>query len=136
VKKKGRDTRKALREAILRIEHGRPQRIDKDRCRMNISTVAREAGVTPASIHNNYPDVAEAIRKKVGKTGPSQCELQDGEIKRLLTSVELLRQRLKAAERDVTRIASENAKLMSENAVLKAQLGAGNVVHLRRRQDA
>jgi hypothetical protein len=71
-----------------------------------------------------------------GQTGRSTRELQDGEIKRLLASVQLLRQRLKAAERDVTRIASENARLVSENAVLRAQLGARNVVNLRRRQDA
>jgi hypothetical protein len=136
MKNKGRDTRMELHRAILRIEHGRPKRIGKDRCRMNISIVAREAGVTPACVHNNYPDVAEVIRKKVGKTRRSQRDLQGGELKRLLDSVRLLRQRLRTAERDVMRIASENARLVSENTVLKAQLHARNVVSLRRRQGA
>jgi hypothetical protein len=124
------DTRRELHKAILRIAHGRPRRIAKDRCRLNISMVAREAGLTPACIHNNYPDVAELIRQKSGRHPRSARDLQRGEIKRLAENIRVLRQRLRAAERDVTRIASENARLVSENALLKAQLYARNVVSL------
>jgi hypothetical protein len=127
---KAGDTRDELRKAILRIEHGRPKRIPKDRCRLNISMVAREAGLTPACIHNNYPEVAEAIRKKVGKSGRSERDARRAELRRLVERLRLLSQRLKAAENDVSRIASENARLMSENSMLRSQLGSRNVVPL------
>jgi hypothetical protein len=64
---KARDTRGELHKAILRIEHRRPRRIAKDRCRLNISMVAKEAGLTPACIHNSYPDVAEAFERKLAR---------------------------------------------------------------------
>jgi hypothetical protein len=125
---RARDTRTELRRAIVRIERKRPKRISKECCRLNISMVAREAGVTPACIHNNYPDVAEAIRAKVGKTARSMVDANRVELERLAVTIRALRQRLKASERDVVRIASENARLVSENAVLKAQVGSTNVV--------
>lgn len=128
---KTRDTRSELRRAILRIEHRRPKRISKERCRINISMVAREAGVTPACIHNNYPDVAEAIRAKGGKTARSMVDANRVELERLAVTIRALRQRLKASERDVVRIASENARLVSENAVLRAQARSTNVIALR-----
>lgn len=123
-------TRDEIRRAIQRIEHGRPKRIGKDRCRMNISTVAREAAISAASIHNTYPDIAEAIRAKAGKTSRSTLDAERLEGKRLVELLRLARERLKAAERDVRRIASENARLVTENAVLKAKLASRNVVSL------
>ena len=35
--------------------------------KLSISAVAKMAGVTPALIHNTYPDLAEKIRGLVGK---------------------------------------------------------------------
>jgi len=96
-----------IRRAIQRIEHGRPKRISKDRCRLNISTVAREASITAASIHNTYPDIAEAIRAKAGRASWSTLDAERLERKRLAELLRLTRERLKAAERDVRRIASE-----------------------------
>jgi hypothetical protein len=129
---KRHDTRTELRRAILRIEHRRPKRIAKERCRLNISMVAQEAGLTPACIHNNYPDVAEAIRVKVSQTKPSRYEVQCQEVKRLTQMIRRLRQRLKSTERDMVRIASENARLLTESAVLKAQVQSRNVARLHR----
>ena len=125
-----RDTRDDLRKAILRIEQRRPRRITKDRCRINISIVAREAGVTPACVHNNYPDIADVIRRKGRKDRGSAREVHRTEVKRLVEAIRQLRQRLKASENDVVRIASENARLMSENALLRSQLNSRNVVPL------
>jgi len=52
-------------------------------------------------------------------------------LERLAVTIRALRQRLKASERDVVRIASENARLVSENAVLRAQARSTNVIALR-----
>lgn len=127
---KARDTRDELRKAILRIEHRRPRRVTKDRCRINISIVAREAGVTPACVHNNYPDIADVIRRKARKDRGSAREVHRTEVKRLVETIRQLRQRLKASENDVVRIASENARLVSENAFLRSQLSSRNVAPL------
>ena len=70
---KTRDTRSELRRAILRIEHRRPKRISKERCRINISMVAREAGVTPACIGaacRDDPSAAAAAQGIRARCGP------------------------------------------------------------------
>jgi hypothetical protein len=125
---KKRLTREEIRRAIRRIEHRRPKRIPSERCRMNISTVAREAGISAASIHNTYPDIAQAIRAKTGNSDRSTLDAERFERKRLAELLRLVRERLKAAEKDVVRIASENARLVTENTVLKARLATCNVV--------
>jgi hypothetical protein len=130
MKDKKRLTREELRRAIQRIEHSRPKRITKERCRMNISTVAREAGVSAASIHNTYPDIAEVIIAKTGKRTRSVLDAERLERKRLMELLRLARERLKDAQRDVVRIASENARLVTENAVLKAKLHSRKVADL------
>jgi hypothetical protein len=51
---------------------------------MNISTGAREAGISAASIHNTYPDIAEVIRAKTAKIRRSVRESERLERKRLI----------------------------------------------------
>ena len=127
---KKRLTREEIRRAIQRIEHRRSKRIPKERCRMNISTVAWEAGISAASIHNTYPDIAEVIRAKAGKSSRSALDTERLERERLVGLLRLARGRLRDVEKDVARIASENARLVTENALLKAKLTSGNVVEL------
>jgi hypothetical protein len=127
---KKRLTREEIRRAIQRIEHRRPKRIAREQCRMNISTVAREAGVSRASIHNTHPYVAQAIRAKAGKSGRSVLDTERLERERLVGLLRLARGWLRVAEKDVVRIASENARLVTENALLKAKLSSRNVVEL------
>jgi cell division septum initiation protein DivIVA len=123
-------TREEIRRAILRIERGRPKRIPKERCKLNISSVAREAGISAASIHNTYPDIAETIRAKARRSARSVMEDIQQERKRLLELLRQARERVKAAEKDLVRIASDNARLITENAVLRARLRSRNVVEL------
>lgn len=128
MKGKKRATANEIRRAIQRIERRRPKRIGKDQCRMNISTVAREAAISAASIHNTYPDIADAIRAKGGRGGRGDAARL--EHKQLAELLRIARERLKAAEKDVRRIASENARLVTENAVLRAKIGTRNVIEL------
>jgi len=125
-----RTTREEIRRAMLRIVHRRPMRIAVDRCRMNISTVAREAGISAASIHNTYADLAEVVRAEARTSARSALDDSRVERKRLLEVLRRTRERLKAAEKNVIRIASENARLVTENAVLKAKLRSRNLVEL------
>jgi len=125
-----RRTREEIRRAIQRIEHGRPKRVAEERCRMNISTVTKEAGISAASIHNTYSDIAKVIRAKSGKDGRSVLDTERLARTRLIGILRLARERLRAAERDIARIASENARLVTENAVLRAKVASRNMAEL------
>ena len=50
--------------------------------KLSISAVAKMAGVTPALIHNTYPDLAEKIRGLVGKATRTQRDAKHGELVR------------------------------------------------------
>ena len=60
--RKSDQTRKAIRQAMLRIEKGRTRIVDKGR-KMSIAAVAEETGISRAAIHRLYPDFAEKIRE-------------------------------------------------------------------------
>jgi predicted nuclease with TOPRIM domain len=126
-----RNTREEIRRAMLRIEHRRPMRVGVDRCRMNISVVAREAGLSAASIHNTYPDLAEAIRAKAVKGSRSRLDAERRERTRLIEQLRRARERLKIVEQELARIASENARLVTENSLLRARLSSRNVISLK-----
>jgi hypothetical protein len=125
-----RSTREELRRAMLRVERGRPKRLHPDRCRMNISAVAREAGISAASIHNTYPDLAEAIREKAAYGHRSKLDTERGERRRLTEQLRRARERVRISEKELARIASENARLVSENSILRARLKSRNVMSL------
>lgn len=126
--KRSRRTREELRRAILRIEHQRPKRVAKEACHLKISIVAREAGLTPATIHNCYPDIAELIRAKTRSSKVSRTPTAESRVEQLVTSVRRLKDRLRNAENDVARIASENAKLLTVVAELRTRLRSPNEV--------
>ena len=126
-----RRTREELRQAILHVERRRPKRIRPENCRMTISAVAREAGMSAASIHNMNPDLAETIRTKAQPRGRSRLNTEDLERAKLLNQLRNARERLKIAEQDLVRIASENARLVTENYLLKARLSSRNILPLR-----
>ena len=56
-----------IQQAIAQVQTGQGK--------VSISAVATLAGVTPALIHNTYPDLAEKIRGLVGKATRTQREV-------------------------------------------------------------
>ena len=87
---------------------------------MSISAVAREAGVTPALIHNVYADVAEEIRRLAGKGVRAQRDAIQRQLAEERARSRDLREKLKAAESDLAKQASINAMLRHEIDLLKA----------------
>lgn len=67
--------------AIRRVETGRGHRVKKG-ARLNVSTVALEAEVDPSTIHTRYPEIAELIRDKVGKSSRAQRDQKQSELKK------------------------------------------------------
>ncbi|WP_083417782.1 TetR family transcriptional regulator [Burkholderia contaminans] len=108
---------KDLRSAIARIERGRTK---TGATKLSVSAVAREAGVTPALIHNHYPSIAEEIRTKVGASSRQQRDTARVALKEERAKGTDLRTRIKDLEEQVARLASINEVLLIENRVLKA----------------
>ena len=57
---------KKLLDALKRIQHGRTRIVESSR-KLSIASVAEEAGMSRATIHNRYPRVAEEIRTALGQ---------------------------------------------------------------------
>ncbi|SEI21597.1 hypothetical protein [Paraburkholderia hospita] len=112
-----RDTRKELQLAIARIKHGRTKVVDQNR-RLSILAVAEEAGLSPSTIHNRYPDVAQAIREAASGAQPSVQEGRPAKVDKLKE----LRDTLAAREAEIRALASINLRLSLELQAIKQEL--------------
>jgi AcrR family transcriptional regulator len=129
---KGDKTHNCIRQAIVRLEKGRPKVVTRTR-KVSIAAAADEAGVSRALITNNYPDLAERIREYNRKAARQQRDKKQQHLQ-----AERAKNRALRAERDELRakvdtLASKNATLTHENAELRALLNAGNVRQLGRK---
>lgn len=112
-----------IQQAIAQLQAGQNK--------VSISAVAKVAGVTPALIHNTYPDLAEKIRGLMGKATRSQRDakhdalVQEREINRTL------RAELADTRADLAKLASINQVLLNELALLKG-IVAGKMVSILR----
>lgn len=118
---------KDLRLAMLRIERGRSR---TKATTISIASVAREAGVSAALIHNHYPAIADAIRHAQGRSSREQRDAKDEQLKAERDKTRELRRDIARLRVDVDRLASINEVLLAENAVLRAKLADRRVVDL------
>jgi len=119
--------RKDLELAISRILRGRAH---IKASKVSITSVAREAGVTPALIHNHYPDIAETIREAQGRSSRAHRDVKHGELKEEREKNRVLRQDMQELRHQVAKLASINEVLLCENRTLLAKLGDSKVVSL------
>lgn len=116
---RGELTAKAIRQAIVRIEKGRPKVVKPGR-KLSIQSVAEEAGVSRATIHNNHPGLAERIREAGNRAVRAQRDEKNTEIKELRAKYAALRQEHVHARELNQDMASEMATLVAENQRLRA----------------
>lgn len=114
-------TLEALQYAIARLEMAGSK--------ITISSVARDADVTPALIHNTYPDVAEKIRQLIGKATRTQRNAQHTQAKRQVEITRELQEEITKLKADYADLASANLTLQIELDHLKA-VGRSNVTSL------
>lgn len=117
---------KDLRLAMLRIKRGRSNIATTQ---ISISSVAREAGISPALIHNHYPQVADAIRLEQARHGRDKRKRRQDELKKEREKARALRGELSDLRAKVARLASINEVLRVENESLRTRRG-DNVVSL------
>jgi AcrR family transcriptional regulator len=116
-----------LRLAILRIERGRSR---TKAAKISIAAFAREAGVSPALIHNHYPAIADAIRQAQGRSSRQQRDTKHEQLKAEREKTRTLRRDVEQLRANIDRLASINEVLLAENAVLRAKLADRRVVDL------
>ena len=102
--------------------------------KLSISAVAKLAGVTPALIHNTYPDLAEKIRGLVGKATRTQRDAKHSALVREREINRTLRKELVETSATIAKLASVNQTLLNEMAVLKG-IATGKVVAILRARE-
>ena len=102
--------------------------------KLSISAVAKMAGVTPALIHNTYPDLAEKIRGLEGKATRTQRDAKHSALVREREINRTLRQELVETRATIAKLASVNQTLLNEMAVLKG-IATGKVVAILRARE-
>ncbi|MBN5017283.1 hypothetical protein JY408_09900 [Stenotrophomonas maltophilia] len=123
--------RKDLELAISRIQRGRAHTKAN---KVSIASVAKEVGVTPALIHNHYPDIAETIREAQARSSRVQRDAKHGELRVAREKNRILREEIDALRHQVAKLASINEVLLIENRLLKSKQGDPKVVDLASRR--
>lgn len=118
--------REEIRLAILRIEKGRTKIVEKAR-KLSIIAVAEEAGISPAAIHNHYPDMADLIRRKLGVDMREQRNSIAKKLKEFRTINKDHRYEIALLKKEIALLASNNATLMLKNSELTAIIQSENV---------
>jgi AcrR family transcriptional regulator len=124
-RKRAEDREKDLRLAMQRIERGRAH---TKPTKLSVASVAREAGVSTALIHNHYPKIAEDIRIAVGRSSRAQKDAKHEELRSALERNRELRKEIENLRQLVANLASENEVLIAENRELKAMQKASKTM--------
>lgn len=126
---KGDLTRKAIKQALLCLQNNRPKIIAKGR-KISIAAVAEEAGVSRATIHNNYPELAEKIRELNNKSCRAQRDEKNQDLKAIENKNKELRTNIQNLNSDLAKITSINASLLLENIKLQTIIKSKNIILL------
>lgn len=120
-----RDREKTLFQMRLAMN-----RLQKRDVKVTIAAVAKEAGVTPALIHNRYPDFAEELRKVIGKSTRAQRDQKHDLLNAEREKNRLLREQVAELMTDLRNLASENEAIRAE-LVLQQAIATGSVARIR-----
>ncbi|TAL54122.1 TetR family transcriptional regulator [Pandoraea sp.] len=111
--------------AIKRIQLGRSH---TNAAKVSFSAVAREVGVSPALIHNHYPEVANRIRGLQGRSARVERDTIRSELLQERKRSRELRASIKEQDLRIRKLTSINERLIAE---LDGLRSAGNIRSLR-----
>ena len=111
-------TQKALELAIKRIQSGVPRIVEKN-TKLSIAAVAREAGVSNATIHNRYPVLANKIRELMNDSYQLKSLAQQRSLKECSAKLAQARREIDRLKSELAKSQSINLRLMKENELLQ-----------------
>lgn len=117
---RGATTRRRLELALHRLQRATSQA--EPGSRLSIAAVAREAGVSNATIHNRYPEIAARIRRIQLAPGRRRAKTpidSTDALQRKYTNAKMEIDELKAA---LARSLSINLRIAKENELLRSRL--------------
>ncbi len=94
--------------------------------------MAREAGVSTALIHNNFPEIAELVREAQGRSSRAQRDTKHQSLKEEREKNVALRAEVDSLKAQAAKLASINETLSLENADLKARVSVINIANHRK----
>jgi AcrR family transcriptional regulator len=113
-------TRSRLEIALRRLQHGKMRSTHDGR--ISIAAVAREAGVSNATIHNRYPDIAERVRALHAKPSKRRTKAMPDTSDVLQRKLVEARKAIEQLKTDLVKSQSINLRLAKENELLRAHL--------------
>ncbi|WP_427047084.1 hypothetical protein [Halomonas casei] len=113
-------TKRAIELAIIRINKGRPKVVAPTR-KLSIASVAEEAGISNATIHNRYPALADQIRQINNKTSREKLAGKETALKDADLLLKELREAVAEREADLKKLAVANLRLSTENKSIQQQ---------------
>ncbi len=123
-------TRRRLEMALYRLRSGRGKIVADGK--LTIAAVAREAGVSPTTIHNRHPEIAEQVRALQGKDSRRQRDRKHEQLQHIRETNRGLRAEIAELKKDLEKLVSINEALALENSVLRAERNGKNVTTLPR----
>jgi hypothetical protein len=106
--KKSNETRKKIELALLKFQKGRMSR------KFSIAAIAEEAGVSPSTLHNRYPDIVKKIRAKMNKENDHRTNKRQLELEKNKIIIKRLRNTIIQLNLEIKQLASENMRLLIE----------------------
>ncbi len=114
------DPRRRDRKCTLSELDAALQRLQTRGEKITLAAVSKEAGVSPALMHNRYPDFAERVRAVIGKGLRKQRDDKATELIRAKERIKELNELVSTQHEEIIRLASVNEMLVKEMAILKA----------------
>lgn len=127
------NTRRRLELAILRIQKGRTRVVPQD-ARLNVSNVAKEAGVSDALLYKDvYSDILRSVKSITGKADREARDRTREELTSKRGQLAETRRELQQLKQDFARLAERNRVLELENEELRSKGVTGKIVPIRPR---
>lgn len=112
---RARDREKTLDELKLALH-----RLQKQGALISIKGVAEEAKVSPALLHNRYPDFTEQVRALTGKSTRAQRDEKHSLLQEVRETNRQLRKQIDSQTKEIAKLASINEALRAELTLQKA----------------
>ena len=114
----------------MRLKHGKTKIVSSDR-KINIRSLAEEAGVSDSTIHNRYPSIASEVRELIDQTYKSKYDKKEKALKIEKEKNKDLRKYMAEIEEEKRKLVSINETLIAKVEQLESEKLSKNIIQMR-----